>query len=254
MDRFAIIGKSIVENSNLNKELVELTDNDVKITNKFIENISSIEDNQRLYKHLQLVSKFAKKIGTELKLQDPEKYNDLKLPELEILGLFHDTGRFFTHRWLRNDLVGKHFLKKIGIKQSLIDNLPDEREYLDKNKDSIIEEMSLTQKIIEIADICGKRKDDGGISTFEETMNYHYNSRKNYQDVIKQKSIWPSEKKLNPDLIDISGQVYEKIYDDFKTLGIDLEEIRKDILEEEINFLHSQISQQFKHQNRWPKN
>lgn len=235
VDRFINIGKPIIKDSNLTKESVELTDNDVAIAQKLIETISPIDNNnQRLHAHLQLTAKFAREIGTELKLQDPEKYADLNLSELEILGLFHDIGRLFTHRWLRNDLVGEHYLKKLNIRQNLLNNLPNEKTYLNKykNKDPILKEMSLTQRIIEIADICGKRKPDGGISTFEETMNYHYESRKNYQNVIKQKPLWPSERKLNSELIDVSGQVYEEIFHDFKTLGVDLEEVRKKILQE----------------------
>lgn len=242
MDQLTTLGKPIIESSNLVKESANLTEHDVEIVRKLIETISPVDNNNyRVHAHLELTSKFAKEIGSELKLQDPKKYADLNLPELEILGLIHDIGRFFNHRWLRSDLIGEHFLKKLNIRPSLIQNLPNERAYVNIIKginsqesiDSMFNEMTFTQKIIEMADICGKRKSDGGISTFEESLAYHYSSRNNYQNITKLQPIWPSEKKLNPNLVDVSGKVYEKIYDYFQDLGVNLEETRKRILEKE---------------------
>jgi HD-GYP domain-containing protein (c-di-GMP phosphodiesterase class II) len=237
LDHFISLAKPILANSNLLQEsTAPITDSDVEVAQKLLQTIAPVDiGNYRLHDHLQLVSKFAVKIGEGLKQLDPQKYANLNLSELEVLGLLHDIGRTFNHRWYRNDLIGKLFLKKIGIKSDLIENFPDWRTSFDKtnsqaNVDSFCNDMSLTQQIIEIADFCGKRKNDGGINTFDETMSYHYNSRNNYEAMTNQSAIWPSEKKLNPKLVDFSAEIYKKIYNNFQNLGVNFEAIRQDIL------------------------
>jgi len=244
IDRFVSLGKPIVEGSNLTDESSELTDADVEVTRNLLQVIAPVSpENSSLHAHLELTARFARRIGEELKTQDPEKYQDLNLSELEILGLIHDIGRFFTHRWLRNELVATQFLKKLGVRQDFIANIPSELNYLGKNPnateilDSTVTEMPLAHKIIEMADFCGKRKPDGGIATFDETMQYHRSSRGNYQQLIGQMPAWPSERKLGPNFIDFSAKIYLKLRDDFGIAGIDFEKIRLGILDEEKNGL-----------------
>lgn len=240
IDRFVSLGKPIIEGSNLTNEASELTDADVEVTRNLLQAIApKSAENAGLYAHLELTTRFARKIGEELKAKDPAKYQDLNLSELEILGLLHDVGRFFTHRWLRNELVEMVFLTKLGIKPMLIANIPNELRYLNKDPNntealnSTFAEMPLMHRIIEMADFYGKRKPDGGINTFDETMEYHFLSRENYQKRSGLAPIWASERKLNQNLIDFNGKIYPKLRDYFGSLGVNIDKIREGILAEE---------------------
>ena len=238
--RAVSIGTPIVEGSNLVNESGQLGKGDVERTKKLIQAIAPIDiSNYKVHAHLQLTSEFAIRIGEELKGNDPEKYADLNLDELEILGLLHDIGRFFTHRWLRNELVEKYFLKKLGIRQDLIDKIQSVKIFVSKDPNDPKEaaettkNLTLTQKIIEMADICGKRKPDGGISTFEEIMEYHRKSRSDYQALSGLDPLWASERKLNRNVVEFSEKVYRAIHQEFGDNGVDLEKIRNDILTQE---------------------
>lgn len=233
------IGIPIVEGSNLVGN-EQITKEDAERTKKLLQAVAPIDiNNYRVHAHLQLTSEFARKIGEGLKANDPSKYSDLNLEELEVLGLLHDVGRLFTHRWHRNELVERHFLKQLGIRQDIIDKITGVDLYIAKdpnNPDAVretTEGLSLSQKIIETADLYGKRKPNGKILTFEEVMEYHNKSRANYEELTGLHPVWASERRLNPDVIAFSEKVYRTIHNDLGDKGVDLEEIRQDILQNE---------------------
>ncbi len=237
------LGRPIVEQSNLVRESTVLTADDVTKTKRLIQTIAPVDkENYRIHEHLQLVAQFARKVGEELKNNKFQANNNLNLSELEILALLHDVGRFFTHRWLRSDLIASHFLNELGVRKDITKNLPDVRVYTSKRPDesrqadAIINNMSLRHRIIEIVDFCGKRKPDGGIRTFEEVLEYHRAQRgKEIGGLVGTGALWGSERKLNSGVIELSTEVYKRLYDQFRESGADLELLREAILLEEAN-------------------
>src|SRR6202035_4623001 len=92
---------------------------------RLIQTIAPVDiDNYSLHEHLQFTAKVARKIGERLIQEQPSQYPNLNLDELEVLGLLHDIGRFFTHAWLRNELVENHFLNKLGVRGDIIQKIP----------------------------------------------------------------------------------------------------------------------------------
>ncbi len=242
MIELVTVGRPIVKESNLVKEAQPIGDREITAVRELIESVSPIDiHNYQLHQHLQLTGKFARKIGQTLKNAHPHKYDNLNLDELEILGLLHDFGRFTTHRFLRNDAIGKIELREMGIRQDLLQKLPSLNIYLNKDPNNqeqitaVFDGLSVEQKIIELADICGKRKPDGGIRLFEEVMNYHKQSRSHYQALTGVEEIWISEKSKDENFIAFSEKVYRKIQKWLSEEGTDTKNIRTYILEEEQN-------------------
>lgn len=203
MGDIIIAGAEILEGSNLVKEGAPIGPQEVLQTRKFIQAVAPIDvATYRLYEHLQLASKFARQIGEDLIERNPQKYNKLNLDELEVLALLHDFGRFTTHRFYRNDIVGGLEFKAIGMRKDLTGKLPSIKDYVKKDPadeqliDATFSNLSLEQRIIEAADVHGKRKDDGQILPFDEIMSYHRASR-----VQTGNELYPSERMKNPQFI-----------------------------------------------------
>src|SRR5262249_1793881 len=99
-----------------------------------------------------------------------------------------------------------------------------------------LENFTAAQRGVIFADICGKRKDDGSIQTFAETLKDNYSSRGKFKDMPE--SPWPSQKiaqrTLSPEVVDQWGKLYEGIADWLRSdYGVDIEQIRKDIEHDE---------------------
>lgn len=72
----------------------------------------------------------------------------------------HDEGREITHVLYTNELIGTALLKKIGIRQDIIDLLPDETILWTKeNIDDLISKLSPETIIVRLSDELGKRKE-----------------------------------------------------------------------------------------------
>lgn len=240
------LGTPVIENTNLQKEGTPLGQREVEIARNLIQTIVPVDiANFRVHAHLQLTAKFARQITESLLKKDPQKYKDLSPNQIEILALFHDIGRFITHRFYRTDLVGTSLLKVMGIREDLMDNTPSIRHYfhspLDPKRPEDVQkaedELSIEQKILQMADICGKRiiNDEGamiGILTFEQVMEYHRDSRKKFDD-IKRMTLWPSERQIDEKLIALTEQIYRKTKTWLKDHGVDVEDIRSQILKDE---------------------
>jgi HD-GYP domain-containing protein (c-di-GMP phosphodiesterase class II) len=234
------LGRPLLADTNLVREGAPIGPHEVVAVRKLIQTIAPVNiETSRLYAHVHLTAKVAHKIGQQLIQKHPWLYPNLNLDELKVLGLFHDLGRFFTHAWLRNELIGSHLLKKLGVREDIIRKIPSGKTYAKKDPNNqeqiyqVLQDLSIEEKIIVMADICSKRKADGGISTFDEVMQYHETSRKNYQAVTGPQSLYPSQRLLTLDVIDFSGKVYRELYTFFDSLGVNLEEIRRNIIEEE---------------------
>ncbi|MDO8521796.1 MAG: HAD-IA family hydrolase [bacterium] len=204
---------------------------DVEMTRKLIETVSPVTvENFQLHAHLQLAGKFSKKMAGLMGLDKNE---------MECLGLLHDFGRFITQRWLREELIENRTLRRMGMRESLLKKTPDVRIFTNRNPgnqndvEQVMNGLSPAQKVIMMADICGKRKADGSILTFEEVMQHHRSSRSNYRLTTGLAPLWASEKKLNSDVVNFSERIYRASFDWFKSRHVDLEEMRTKILEEE---------------------
>lgn len=230
------LGSSTIQGSALVETGKEIGPDEVSLTRQLLETIAPPnEDNQRFYAHLELTAKFARMIGERL---------DMNPYELEVMGLLHDVGRFFTHRYYRNDLLGDLFLRKLGLRNDLLKKMPSLRGYVGPKVYREIEDLSVSQRIIGMADFCGKRKSDGDIYTFDEAMAYHRSSGSRYEDLTGLRAIWPSERyafrHMLPDeegrgegITERSAKIYEEIRDWLKNQGVDVERLRLEILEKE---------------------
>jgi hypothetical protein len=234
------LGLPLLADTNLVREGAPIGPHEVTAAWELIQAIAPVDsDNSKLHAHLYLTAKVARKIGEQLLQEQPWLYSHLNLEELEILGLLHDLGRFFTHAWLRNELIKRHLLKKLGVREDIIRKIPTVKVYTKKDPNSqeqiaqVLKDLSIEEKIIEMADLCGKRKADGGILTFDEVIHYHETSRKNYQAMTGLQRLYPSQRLLTLDVIDFSGKVYQKLYTFFDDLGVNLERIRRNIIQEE---------------------
>lgn len=229
------VGKPLLENTALIESTKEIGPKEVEVTRTLLTTIAPItKDNFRIHEHLYLTGKFASKIGEALGLNPYE---------LEVLGLLHDTGRFLTHRYYRHDLLGPLILEKLGIRKGFLEKMPSLKGYVGPKTYHTINDLSLSQKIIDIADFCGKRKEDGNIRTFDEVMSYHRESRKHYETLTGQKRAWPSEKYAHKHMlssefdqegiIERSARIYIDIKKWLEAQGVDVEQTRKEILKDE---------------------
>lgn len=191
-------------------------------------------ENYRTHGHLQLTGEFAAKIAERI---------GLKSHEFRVLGLLHDLGRLLTHpfgvnphRYYRNDLLGDVLMRKIGITPAMRDKLQPHASYCNPSDFSSLENFSLAQKIVMIADILGKRKDDGSIQSFEQTLQYHKDSREAFskENPNEDKGPWPSENTAKqittPEVVDQWGRLYRALAEWLQSkYCIDIEELRNAI-------------------------
>ncbi len=195
-------------------------------------------ENYRTHGHLQLTGEFAAQIASHLG-KNPH--------EFRILGLIHDIGRLITHpagdvnphRYFNNDLRGELLLRKLGIPEKFLTELQPDWSYLHPKEYVTIDSFTDAQKIVILADICGKRHDTGDIQTFEQTMQYHYDSRGKFAAMNKE-GPWPSENLAmsvtTPEVVNQWGRLYEEIALWMRLqCGQSVEDIRKSIEERERN-------------------
>jgi putative hydrolase of the HAD superfamily len=236
----------ILENTGLLNDQTNIEPMDVVTIRNFLQIVSPINiENYQLHAHLQLTAKFARNIGDELKSINVNKYAHLNLDELEILALLHDFGRFFSHRFFRNDLLADYVLRRVmEFRGDLLKKLVSLRYYMRNNIDdnvvvqNSVENLSTEQRILEIADICGKRIiQEGvldGIMPFDDVMVHHNNSRRDYKEYSGLDYLWPSERTLNHELIVFSERVYRRINSWLMFEGVNLNNLREKIQQEEM--------------------
>jgi len=238
--RAVALGLPLLANTNLVRAGAPIGPHEVTAAQQLIQAIAPVDiDNYSLHEHLQFTAKVARKIGERLIQEQPWQYANLNLDELEVLGLLHDIGRFFTHAWLRNELVEKHFLNKLGVRRDIIQKIPLVTIFIKKDPGSqeqinkVFNDLSIEHKIMIMADLGGKRQSNGGILPFEDVMQNHKTALKRYGATTERELLYPSQRLLTQDVIDFSEKVYRKLYTFFDSLGVNLEEIRKDIVKEE---------------------
>jgi len=229
------MAKPILEKSHLLNNKFLIDNDDVKIVEQVIQTIFPVDSKNCLtHAHLQLTAKFGAIFAQKLGLNPNE---------IKILMLAHDDGRFITNRWLRNEILAGSIFKKLGIRKDLMEkatpiswDIPE--EISPQSVENYLNSLSDEQKVVIMADICGKRKfDDWGILPFDKVMDYHNQQRgKEKQNSLENRSSsFPSERAISDKLIGFYGEVYKGIKDWFGQKGVDVEEIRKNILEEEKN-------------------
>jgi len=225
VDQAVKIAQPLLSKSHLLNTEFPIDQQDVQIVQQVLQTVFPIDSqNYKVHDHLQLAAEFggilAQKIG-------------LNPNEIKVLMLSHDDGRFITHRWFRNELLAGSMFNKLNIRPDLIQkaNIPMAKP--DQSVDDFLKNISDDQKVMIMADICGKRKyDDGGILTFDEVMAYHLTQRKREkQDSFEnKKDTFPSQRKTSDEFIEFYAEVYKSIKNWFNHKGIDVETIRQDIL------------------------
>ncbi len=190
-------------------------------------------DNFRTHSHLQTTARFAAEIAKSANLNEHE---------FRILGLIHDIGRLLTHpegvnphRYFRNDLLGNVLLKKLKIPTAILAKLQPQRSYIHPEEFADIEKFTPEQRIVMLADICGKRKANGNIQAFTETLAYHYESRDKL--AAAEKGPWPSQNTARSvattDVVDQWGRLYVSLAAwVLSEYGIDIEKLRQKINDE----------------------
>jgi len=239
--RAVALGLPLLANTNLMWAGAPIGTHEVMTTQQLIQAIAPVDfDNYRLHEHLQFTAKVARKIGERLQQKQSLQYANLNLDELEIVGLLHDSGRTITHAWFRNDLIGGHLLKKLGIRGDITPKIPPIKIFIKKDPGSqeqinkVFNDLSIEHKIMIMADLCGKRQPNGGILSFDEVIQIcHKTTIKRYEATAEHKLLYPSQRLLTQDVIDFSEKVYRKLYTFFDSLGVNLEEIRREIIKEE---------------------
>lgn len=237
VNRFVEIGTPLFVGTGLTDPSLPIGRAEVGAVRRFIHDIAPpTAENQALHDHLELVAIFARGLGGKLKDTHPQEFESLNLDELEVLGLFHDMGRFITHRFYRNEVLERHVLRESGVRPDIIANNPlvsfsfKRKGFTDAEVQKTLDDWSPEARITVLADFCGKPTDDGGIRTFDEVMDYHINSRRNYEERTGLKTEWPSERTLDPPVVDFSARVYERLRYWAVRKGADPAIVRTDLL------------------------
>ncbi len=255
-------GTSIIAGSNLVIEDTPIGEHEVEIMRSLI-NVtfpSSSDEDVKSKTHLALAGRFAHKFGDALKATGNPAYADLNSDLLEIAALGHDLGRSITHRALRHDIAGDMVLTQLGMRKDIVAAMPSAlahtkitrrflHEFRSHHPNASPEELqralkslaqqtlvdsSIEERIVLISDICGKPGDGlKGIRTFEGVMDYHRTTRGNYEKASGRKILFPSDRHIDPDVIDFTEHLYRLHKDWLASEGVDVEEIRKGILEDE---------------------
>ncbi|HVZ12379.1 MAG TPA: HAD-IA family hydrolase [Patescibacteria group bacterium] len=235
MEQVVEIGIPIIAGSALVVEGKSFGSTDVETTRKLVQAVAPVTvENYKLHEHLQLTAKFARKIGQHLKASGSEEYQYLNLDELESLALLHDFGRFTTNRFFRNDIIENLEFKNMGVRRDVLDKLPSLSVYMNKDPQDVDEvaetfsQLTPYQRIIELADIHGKRRDDGTVTTYDEVMVYHRTSR-----LVTGDELYPSERKKSQQFIDYCERVYERLRTWSSENGADMKDIKEEIAAEE---------------------
>ncbi|HNQ31993.1 MAG TPA: hypothetical protein PKJ68_05920, partial [Candidatus Woesebacteria bacterium] len=206
---------------------------DVNIVKDILQRVFPVDvSNYRTHAHLQLAARFGQIFAERVGLNSAE---------IQVLMLGHDVGRFITHRWLRNELVAAHALNALGVRKDLLKKAPinDSRPPEDVSDAAVkayFDNMGTEQRIVTIADICGKRNfDDWGIRTFDEVMQYHRRQRAGEGVVAMQNTTasFPSERRIRNEMIEFTAILYDLIRQWLSDEGVDVEEVRRMIIEEE---------------------
>lgn len=155
--------------------------------------------------HIELATAATGIILTELKanLKDEtqedkgiaEAINELKKLNPYLIAAtaaLHDEGREITHTFFRNELVGEALLRRIGIREQILDIMPGEDVMQMAPEDSLVDkifELSPSAVIVRIADELGKRK--SGTNRLISIEDYGNKWAKNYEE--KPPSGWGSD-------------------------------------------------------------
>lgn len=118
---------------------------------------------------------------------------------LSAAGLLHDEGREITHIFLRNDLVGRRLLRRMGIRNDIISILPEESVMQtppEEDMNRTIQRLQATAVIIRIADEFGKRFPSANRLYQPEDFNAGDRDTwaKNYTE--RAQSGWASDRKM----------------------------------------------------------
>lgn len=152
----------------------ELTEADADRVREFLlETFPPDGDNYRPHLHMQLTGVVAAEIASRLG-RNPHEFH--------AAGLLHDAGRFLNepgkingHRYFRNDLTEAHLHRVWKTPSSVLDKLQPNASFLwDAPR---MEDLTPDQRVVVMADILGKREDDGRIRPIGATLEYHKASR-----------------------------------------------------------------------------
>lgn len=142
--------------------------------------------NPGYWEHITLASLYAYKLAEHTDLQELNPY------EAQTLLLLHDVGRLISpHRYLRNDLVAHRLMQKVGTHPKTLEKLEPMRGLLGlpgQNPVNALEDLTVSQRIIMIADNLGKKDKDGNLFDIKTMKSYDMAQPTRYTA-----GVWPSE-------------------------------------------------------------
>ena len=277
VDQMVLTGQHHLEGSHLFSNEQPLDHVDVEWVRTWLrEGLPITVDNFRAINHSFLAGKVAREIGEALvssKSSDiPKKFKNLNLNELEILGYLHDMGKPVAgFRFYREEMVGIHVLRKLGIRSDLVDKMMTIKDSVAAGRlyaqrygefkdylapDDVVESdveahfQNLLnhhpeQMIVTIADILSKRNfEDWSIVPFEEVLDHHYKVMNRLIEEQKKaeregggraddNSKFPSEQRAYPSSFYFDGLLYQKIRNWLEENKIDTRRIQESIMEAE---------------------
>lgn len=259
LEAIEALGRPMIAGSNLAIEGASIGPQEVEIMRNLVNSTFAYEGGTRTLAHLTLAGKFARKFGDALKITGSPAYTGLNSDLLEIAALGHDLGRSVTHRALRHDIAGDMLLKRMGMRSDIIAAMPSAlshtkitrrflQEFQSQNPNASPEELqealkglaqqtlnnsSIEERIVLISDICGKPGDElKGILTFEGVMEHHHTSRKDYKKASGLNPIFPSDERIDLNVRNFTGHLYRLHKDWLASEGVDVEQVRQELLEE----------------------
>ena len=197
-------GRECFENTNV-VQGGKIGETEIQATHRFFQRVGVANPeifNPGLQEHLHLTARIQRVIGETLNSKG-EHHN---LHELELLGYLHDLGRTFSHRKGRNEKVADVLMRRIGISEALIDQLPPDKIFNPQHSDTYTdEEINRTlgdlgrvidpqemRGFVLLADILAKHDPDTGKLRRWDTVTTtaHPSADQNYDHKYE----WPSEK------------------------------------------------------------
>jgi hypothetical protein len=165
----------------------EFSDEDVLKTRSFLV-VAAGHANPRLLPNFwdttMLAAVYARSLTEEL---DPP---DLTPAEAESLNLVHDVGRLVSpDQYYRNDILAERLIRRVGFRESVLEKLPSLTRLLGLSGKPVegLDDMSVPQRILHVADWLGKRGAQG-LVTVDEIVEQSNKA----MVVYEQNAGWPS--------------------------------------------------------------
>lgn len=222
------VGRPILEQTALIQKR-DFTEEDVAKVKEFFEVSKPLihPDVWPVYwEHIELAARYARIFGEKLKA----KGTHVNPYELEVLGMVHDIGRLISpHRFFRTNLAGESFLKRLGVRENLLNKQnPEARLFGRGGNITSANQLTIEQQVLMLADNLGRKVEDGSLIRFEQIADLTDQQVEQYQGEVfaserfgKKRLVEASKKELQ--LLDEIKQTLQAQY------GVSIDEVREEV-------------------------